>query len=97
MKTSLMMGAALMSATAHAETHVNTDLSEKLMQNFMDYAGLSPETPSVDLAGEDSKKPRVMAFGFEQSDSTENGLVGYDLGLNFDLGWSYELPMYNQD
>ena len=91
-----MMGAALVSATAQAdETHVNSDLSEKLMLNFMDYAGLSPASPKVDLAGEESMKPQVLAFGFEKADSTENGLVGYEVGLNFDLGWSYELPMYN--
>ena len=84
-----------MSATAQADTHVSNDLSSQLVQNFMDYAGLSPETPTVDLGGEQSKSPRVMAFGYERADSTENGLVGYELGLNFDLGWSYELPMYN--
>ncbi len=86
-----------MSATAQADTQATSDLSGQLVQNVMDYAGLSPETPTVDLAGEQSQSPRVMAFGFEKADSTENGLVGYELGLNFDLGWSYELPMYNQD
>ncbi len=54
MKTSLMMGAALMSATAQADTHATSDLSSQLVQNVMDYAGLSPETPAVDLAGEQS-------------------------------------------
>ena len=93
-----MLAAAIMSAAATAENSpVTTDLSKRLVQNFMDYAGLSELTPNVDLAEDEKKEPRVMAFGYETADSSDNGLIGYELGLNFDLGWSYELPLYNQD
>ena len=63
----------------------------------MDYAGLSDTNDKVDLAGEKADTPRVETFGYETTNISSNGLVGYDLGLNADLGWSYELPLYNQD
>ena len=63
----------------------------------MDYAGLSATNDSVDMAGEEADTPRVKTFGYETTNISSNGLVGYELGLNADLGWSYELPLYNQD
>ena len=39
----------------------------------------------------------MKAFGFETSKLSANGNLGYDLGINLDLGWAYELPLYNQD
>ena len=84
-----------MHSTAVAEES-NQDFTKLITERLMDYAGLSVDTTSVDLAGDaESKSPRVMAFGYETASATTNGLLGYELGLNMDLGWSYELPLYN--
>ena len=61
----------------------------------MSYAGLSEETTSVNLADEEAASPRVKAFGYETAKLSSNGLVGYEIGLNADIGWNYELPLYN--
>ena len=66
-------------------------LTKKLTQ----YVGLSDSNPEVDLAGEKAASPRVKTFGYETVNISDNGLVGYELGLNGDIGWSYELPLYN--
>jgi len=39
----------------------------------------------------------VQAFGFNATAMTDDELWGLDLGLNFDVGASYEWPLYNQD
>ena len=36
-------------------------------------------------------------FGWESEKNSDNGLVGYSIGLNTDIGWNYELPLYNED
>ena len=41
--------------------------------------------------------PQVQAFGYNADFLTEDGMFGLDLGLNLDIGLSYELPLYNQD
>ena len=42
--------------------------------------------------------PKVKNFGFNTySKSSHEHPWGVDLGLNFDLGVSYELPLYNVD
>ena len=41
--------------------------------------------------------PKVQAFGYNAIAETEDGYWGIILGLNFDLGLAYELPLYNQD
>ena len=46
---------------------------------------------------EGDELPEVKAFGYNANTYSESGLFGIDLGLNFDLGVNYELPLYNQD
>ena len=87
-----MLAAALASTAVNAGSGLEQMLTDKLM----DYAGLSEETDKVDLAGtEADAPPRVKTFGYETTQISDNGLVGYEVGLNADLGWSYELPLYN--
>ena len=44
------------------------------------------------------KTPRVQNFGFNAIKKTSHkNPWGVDLGLNFDIGLSYELPLYNVD
>ena len=101
MKNFSQLAAALMISGALADESQAADkfdYGKMIADRLMEYAGLGGETTAVDLAGkEDTKSPRVMAFGYETASSTSNGLLGYELGLNMDLGWSYELPLYNQD
>jgi len=95
MKNAVLSAAALTFSTASAE---GTDFAKLITDRLVDYAGLNEETPVVDLAANDeSETPRVMAFGYETRSMSSNGLVGYELGLNMDIGWSYELPLYNED
>lgn len=61
----------------------------------MAYVGLTEETTQVTVGG--SKQPRVESFGFETTSYSADGNVGYEFGLNCDLGIGYELPMYSQD
>ena len=93
MKNSFILGAALASTTAFATSSLEKMMTDKLMN----FAGLNEETTSVDFAGEEAATPRVKTFGYETANASDNGLVGYELGLNADIGWSYELPLYNQD
>ena len=94
MKTSLVSAAAFATSVLAGDP---SGLEQMLTQGLMSYAGLSEETTSVNLANEEHASPRVQAFGYETAALSSNGLVGYELGLNADLGWSYELPLYNQD
>ena len=44
------------------------------------------------------KTPKVKNFGFNVIEmTTHENPWGIDLGLNFDVGLSYELPLYNVD
>ena len=91
------MLATAMCGTAVLAEPAGVDFGKVIADRLMEYAGLNEETQTVDMAGEAAKEPRVMAFGYENSSMTDNGLLGFDLGLNMDLGWNYELPLYNQD
>ena len=93
MKNCAMLAAALTLSTAVAAENFQKVITDRLM----DYAGLSKQNPAIDLASEEENeaKPRVKAFGYETAKSSSNGLIGYELGLNMDLGWSWALPMYN--
>lgn len=96
---------ALTSTVALAEAATSTGfethgIARILTDRLMDYAGLTEGTGQIDLAtkregASETAEPRVKAFGYETSVASENGLVGYDIGLNADLGWTYELPLYN--
>ena len=39
----------------------------------------------------------MEAFGYNAIAETEDGYWGIQLGINFDLGLAYELPLYNMD
>ena len=39
----------------------------------------------------------MEAFGYNAIAETEDGCWGIQLGINFDLGLAYELPLYNMD
>lgn len=43
------------------------------------------------------ERPVVQAWGLEGGAYNSNGLFGFDYGINLDIGWNYELPLYNQD
>ena len=69
-----------------------------LTDRVVDYFGLTKGMPELQEVKEDvSESPRVKTFGFEASNYSDNLLIGYELGINADIGWSYELPLYNQD
>ena len=106
MKNSFLLTAALASEAALLASAASSGLEKALVDGFMSYAGLDRDsTKPVDLAttltpeADDELKseptPRVKAFGFESANSSDNGLLGYELGINGDIGWSYELPLYN--
>ena len=98
MKNCAILAAAMTFSEAFAAESTSPDFTKVITDRLMDYAGLSSETPSIDLASsEEDQTPRVMAFGYETASMSDNGLVGYEVGLNMDLGWSYALPLYNED
>ena len=97
MKNSCILAAALASTTTLAMASPTSGLEKMMTDKIMSYAGLNEETTSVDIAGEEAETPRVKTFGYENASASTNGLLGYGIGLNADLGWSYELPLYNQD
>ena len=69
-----------------------------LTDRIVDYFGLTKGMPELQEVKEDvSESPRVKTFGFEALNYSDNGLIGYEIGINADIGWSYELPLYNQD
>lgn len=39
--------------------------------------------------------PRLMAYGYDRESYNEELTWGYEVGLNADLGLSYEFPLYN--
>ena len=97
MKTSYLFAAASAVATsAHA---FNTSNIEERM---VDYFDLTPDKPELnpeitELKEEIQASPKVQTYGYETTSLSDNGLLGYELGLNADLGWLYHLPLYNQD
>ena len=95
MKNCAMLAVAMTLSSALAADNYSKVITDRLKN----YAGLSKDKPAVDLAKDESveEKPRVMAFGYETAKSSSNGLIGYELGLNMDLGWSWALPLYNED
>ena len=93
MKNSFLFATSLIASICAAEYGIEQVITEKIL----DYAGLNSEVTSVDLAGEQTIAPRVKSFGYENTNMSSNGLIGYELGLNADIGWNYELPLYNQD
>jgi len=98
MKNSLMVAGALASSNALATPSDSSErIGQILTDRLINYVGLSEETAAADLLDEKTSSPVVKTFGFESSSLSDNGLIGYELGLNADIGWNYELPLYNQD
>ena len=95
MKNAVLFATNLAIGMAAENTNGGSNLGQILTNNLMSYVGLNQDTTSVDLAKD--KSPRVKNFGFESAQQSDNGLVGYSIGLNADLGWNYELPLYNED
>merc|ERR1712110_1243188 len=63
------------------------------------YFGLSAERQQQNkFESVKDKTPKVKNFGFNAIKKTDHeNPWGVDLGINFDIGLSYELPLYNVD
>jgi len=96
MKNSFLVAAALASTMVVADS----GLEKMFTQGLMNYVGLTPgsvaDADKVIMADE-ADTPKVKTYGYETASYSSNALVGYEIGLNGDLGWNYELPLYNQD
>ena len=98
MKTSYILAAATALATQSTHAFGTSNIEERIV----DYFGLTPERPEInpeitELKEEIEASPKVQTYGYETTSLSDNGLLGYELGLNADLGWLYHLPLYNQD
>jgi len=76
-------------------------LQSYMTQALLTYIGAMPgEHPQkkVDIREHyQGKPPKVKALGFETSLYSTDGWWGLEVGLNFDIGVNWELPLYNQD
>ena len=97
MKNCAILAAALTFSSALAAESSKPNFTKVITDRLVDYAGLSSDNPKVNLAGDKEETPVVKAYGYEKASMSSNGLVGYELGLNMDIGYSYALPMYNED
>ena len=87
------MKSTLLLATAFACSALTVNAADTINDILKD------KTVSYTKAEEEQMKssPKVEAFGYERGIYSKNGLLGTDFGVNADLGWNYELPLYNQD
>ena len=86
----LMLMAA---ATAEAASTERT-LTNNLTHYLLDKVSVFNEAKSQKSA---ESKPKLKAYGYNSENGNADGDYGYELGINADLGLSYESPLYNQD
>lgn len=91
----MLAGALATSCAIASPSDSSARIGQILTDRLINYVGLSEEMAGVDLLDEKTESPVVKTFGYETTSLSENGLIGYELGLNADLGWNYELPLYN--
>ena len=94
MKVSSTICALLITAAAANNAFVDTAVA-----GLANYMGLTTERQDKDeFQAVKDTTPRVQNFGFNARKlSDHRNPWGVDLGLNFDIGLSYELPLYNVD
>ena len=77
----------------------NNAFLDTAVAGLANYMGLTSERQETDKFKEvKDMTPKVKNFGFNAIEkSGHENPWGVELGLNFDLGLSYELPLYNVD
>ena len=89
MKTALLAGALAAISEVNGKSTLESFVGNKLLSVVQNHA------KGLDMSGESDGHPQVKAFGFDYNGLNTDGNWGVDLGLNADVGVSYELPLYN--
>ena len=84
---------------------VDNPFMGSMLGDFLGDLGITQDTTNINLESPMAKYPKVQAFGWDSTlDSTVNSALtstdgnwGMAIGVNFDIGGYYELPLYNQN
>lgn len=102
---SKLIGACFLATSTNALDFKGNNLdslASDTVDNLMNYAGFSkgvvPEYESEELVESPTLKPKVNAIGYSKSSwGGSNSAQGFAIYSTADLGFAYELPLYNED
>ena len=94
-----MKASVLLCALALPMAMAENAFIDMTVHGLAKYFGLSAERQQQNkFESVKDKTPKVKNFGFNAIKKTDHeNPWGVDLGINFDIGLSYELPLYNVD